>query len=106
MSIKGDPQEAARKYGTTNRVLIEARIVHDPYDEFAWVQDWRFAIADVLAYERGVWVPGYESFGPDDSTYAYDMLTDQPGYSDDELLYAYAILTRYREWLRLAGKDY
>lgn len=96
----------ARKYGTTNPVLTEARVYHDPHDVFAWVQDWRFAIADVLAYERELWIEGYESFGPDDSTLAYEMLTNQPGYSDGELLYAYKILTRYREWLRIAGKDY
>ena len=93
-------------YNGKRAILGEALLNHDPGDQFAWCQEWRFALADVLAYERGVWVEGYESFGPDDSTYAYDCLTDQPGYSDADLLYAYDILTRYREWLRIAGVDY
>jgi hypothetical protein len=95
--------DAARKYGTTNPVLIEARINHDPYDEFAWCQEWRFAIAQRLE-DVGEPVPGFR--GADDirETYAYAMIA----YRDNaaELWYALNILTRYREWLRIAGKDY
>lgn len=82
----------ARKYGTTNPVLIEARINHDPYDEFAWVQDWRWALRD------------YDSPNAE-RTYAWETLTSM-GTTPEERAYALKILDRYREWLRIAGKDY
>jgi hypothetical protein len=89
--------DTARKYGTTNPVLIEARINHDPYDEFAWVQDWRFAICDRL-YNPDC------ATGPE-LTFAYETLSElDPTVGDME--YALGILDRYREWLRIAGKDY
>lgn len=99
------------KYGTTNPVLIEARIAHDPYDEFAWVQDWRFSIAQFLT-DNGAYVPDFR--GADDirDDYPYEQLvmlysgTDMTGRESAELEYALRILDRYREWLRIAGKDY
>jgi len=92
------------KYGTKNPVLIEARMNHDPCDQFAWVQEWRFAIAQWLtdaSYE-------VEDFrGSDDirEDYAYEAITSvRPTIS--ELRYALKVLDRYREWLRIAGEDY
>ena len=103
----------ARKYGTTNPVLIEARIHHDPYDEFAWVQDWRFAIAQFLT-DAGEFVPDFR--GSDDirDDFAYEQLEMLYPEARDhiykretaELTYALRILGRYREWLRIAGRDY
>jgi hypothetical protein len=102
----------ARKYGTTNPVLIEARINHDPYDEFAWVQDWRFAIAEYLTHFRSTYVEGFRSvYTPGDTlammseSYAFEMLWGG-NYSAKDLVYALKVLDRYREWLRIAGKDY
>lgn len=93
----------ARKYGTTNPVLIEARIAHDPYDEFAWVQDWRFAIAQRLQ-ELGEYVPLFHGSPDIRETYAYEMIAREDNVADLE--YAAKILERYREWLRIAGRDY
>lgn len=100
----------ARKYGTTNPVLIEARIAHDPSDEFAWVQGWRFVIAQFLA-DAGGYVPDFR--GSDDirEDFEYEQLEMlYPAYVDGvsnqdvrELTYALKILDRYREWLRVAG---
>jgi hypothetical protein len=111
MMITYGPREVpvtdARKYGTTNPVLIEARINHDPYDEFAWVQDWRFAICDLLLWNLGVPTDGFDpgcAEGPEE-TFAYDTLSSVEA-SYDELRYALKVLDRYREWLRIAGKDY
>lgn len=97
-------------YGTNNRVLIEARINHDPYDEFGWCQEWRFAIAQFLT-DLGEYVPDFR--GADDirDEYPYECLASmgsfvKTGGEIDELFYALKILDRYREWLRLAGRDY
>lgn len=97
----------ARKYGTTNPVLVEARVNHDPYDEWAWCQEWRLAIADYLTFDLDEYVEDFRPspMGPDDESYAYQSLrTLQPSY--DDLVYAKIILARYAEWLRAAGKDY
>lgn len=96
------------QYGTTNPALIEARINHDPYDEFAWVQEWRSAIAQRLT-DMGVNTSHFFR-GSDDirDTYAYEMIPaqDTDAQTVDAMLYALRILDRYREWLRIAGKDY
>jgi hypothetical protein len=91
-------------YGSNNPVLIEARVNHDPYDEFAWVQEWRFSIAQLIT-DIGEHVPDFR--GSDDirDDYAYQQLSYGPA-SVRELRYALKILDRYREWLRIAGKDY
>lgn len=91
-----------RKYGTTNPVLIEARVNHDPYDQFAWVQEWRFAIAQRLE-DLGEYVPSFR--GADDirETYGYEAIAYG---SVPELRYALKILDRFREWLKVTGRDY
>ena len=96
------------KYGTTNPVLIEARVDHDPYDEFAWVQNWRFAICDRLYWHEGEYVPGFSpgaaATGPE-LTFEYEMLSELDP-TVPEMEYALNVLDRYREWLRIAGRDY
>lgn len=101
-----DAAERTRHFGTANPVLQEARICHDPHDEFAWVQDWRFSIAQYLT-DQGEYVPGFR--GADDirNDFPYAVLHESnPAYEPGELFYALKILDRYREWLRVAGKDY
>lgn len=96
-----------RKYGTSNPVLQEARIYHDPHDEFAWVQGWRFAICDRLFWYEGESVPGFNpggANGPELSA-EYEALSEVDP-TVDQAEYALGILDRYREWLRIAGKDY
>jgi hypothetical protein len=103
----------ARKYGTTNPVLIEARINHDPYDQFAWVQGWRFAINQFLT-DAGEYMPDFQGSPDIRDDFEYEQLEMlYPNYADQitnrqarEALYALRILDRYREWLRAAGKDY
>jgi hypothetical protein len=99
--------EVIRKYGTANPVLMLARDNHDPYDEFAWVQGWRFAIADKLTFDKGEDVPDFtpSPFGPDTDSFEYAALCET-FHTVETLWYALKILDRYREWLRAAGKDY
>lgn len=99
-----DAAEHTCRFGTANPVLQEARIHHDPHDQFAWVQDWRFAIAQYLT-DQGEFVPDFR--GADDirDDMAYHCLKSLAP-NTDELNYAARILERFREWLRVAGKDY
>ena len=94
-------------YSDERVVLGNALIFHDPYDQFGWVQEWRFAIADYLHFDMGETVTGFlpAPGGPDTDSYAYDELCDISP-SVEALRYALRILDRYREWLRIAGKDY
>lgn len=99
--------EVLRKYGTANPVLMLARDNHDPRDEFAWVQEWRFAISDYLHWHEGEVVLGFSPGampGPDLSLAYLEISEYDP--TAEELWYALDILDRYREWLRMAGKDY
>jgi hypothetical protein len=94
----------AQRFATTNRVLVEARIAHDPYDQFAWVQEWRFAIAQYLT-DQGEYVPEFRGSYTIREDYTYgSLLSLSP--TVDELTYALTILNRFRVWLGLAGRDY
>jgi hypothetical protein len=93
-------------YSGKREVLGHALISHDPYDQFAWCQGWRFAIAGYLTFQKGESVPDFRPApsGPED-TYEYEeLLHIRP--DTDALWYAFNVLSRYREWLRIAGKDY
>lgn len=99
--------DTVRKYGTASPVLMLARDSHDPYDEFGWVQGWRFALRDYLTHEWGERPEGFRSApsGPDEDAWEYEALMEArtpPG----DARYALTILNRYREWLRMAGRDY
>lgn len=78
---------------------------HDPYDEFAWVQGWRFALCDFLYWEREEQVPDFRpSFEPENS-YEFEMLMyENPSTEDAQ--YALSVLDSYREWLGSEGRDY
>jgi hypothetical protein len=96
----------AQKYGTTNPVLIEARINHDPYDQTSWCKEWRIAVADFLTFERDVYVRGFTPalLGPDREAFAYTTLMRTLPTTED-LQYALEILTRFGKWLTLAEQD-
>lgn len=103
--------DSARKYWALysgkREVLGHALFSHDPGDQFAWCQGWRFALCDYLTFEWGEYVPDFRPspMGPEEDAYEYEELTEiQP--SPDECRYALRILDRYREWLRIAGRDY
>lgn len=89
-----------------NRVLKVAAINSGDGDVFGWVQGWRFAIAQLLT-DMGQFVPDFR--GADDvrEWFEYEELVSL-GHtiSEGDLLYSLTILDRYREWLRLAGRDY
>lgn len=93
-----------RQFGTANAVLQEARIYHDPFDEFGWVQGWRFSIAQYLT-DQGEHVSEFRGAAGIREDFEYAALVDL-GPNVEETRYALKILDRYREWLRLAGRDY
>lgn len=95
------------RYAGKRAVLYDALTAHDPYDQFGWCQEWRFAICDYLLWDLGVSYPGFRPApsGPVVDSYAYRELAASR-YDEPELRYALTILDRYREWLRLADKDY
>lgn len=94
-------------YSGKRVVLYSALLAHDPYDQFGWCQEWRFAICDYLVWVVGTSVPDFKPspVGPDRDSYVYEQLcAERP--DAEALWYVLRILDRYREWLRLAGKDY
>jgi len=99
-------REFWERYSGKRLVLGQALFNHDPYDQFAWCQEWRFAICDYLVWELGGHVPGFRpACGPDDDSYAYDCLRHM-NVTEESLRYALRILDRFGEWLRIEGKDY
>lgn len=89
------------------KLMTEIKWHYDEYDRFGFTQEWRFALAEYLLKEYGHSVPGYYSPGfshPEDA-YTLDTIQDIDP-SQSEALYAYEILTRYREWLRHSELDY
>jgi hypothetical protein len=95
-------------YKGKREILGEALIHHDPYDQFAWCQEWRFALADYITFVLGEHVPDFFSGwnGPNKDSYAYSEVLVAVNPDSETCWYALRILDRYREWLRIAGKDY
>lgn len=91
---------------TDNVVLSVSMDNHDPHDEFAWVQGWRFALCDFLTFEREEHVPGFRTVadGPENS-YEFEMLTYENPSTEDAWSALY-VLDSYREWLGTEGRDY
>lgn len=91
----------------SNAILDTARLSSGMGDEFGWCQGWRFALCDYLTFEWGEDVPEFRPalYGPNEDAHEYQELTEiRPG--PEECWYALRILDRYREWLRIAGRDY
>lgn len=78
---------------------------HDPYDEFAWVQGWRFALCDFLTFDRGENVPEFRPASQPEKSYEYETLEYENPETED-LWNALRILDAYREWLGSQGRDY
>jgi hypothetical protein len=78
---------------------------HDPYDEFAWVQGWRFAIWDFLYFERGESVDGFRPAYEPENSYEFETLQYENPTSE-VLRDALSVLDSYREWLGSEGRDY
>ncbi len=94
-----------RLYSGKRAVIGLALINHDPFDQFAWCQEYRFAICDYLVWEMGEYVEDFRSYSPEEDSYAFQELK---GYDPDveSLRYALEILDRFRVWLGMAGLDY
>jgi hypothetical protein len=92
------------RYTGKRAVLYEALINHDPYDQFAWCQGWRFALAQYLT-DHDEYVPDFRGSTDIREGFEFEMIVlSMP--SIESVWYALKILDRFREWLRLAGEDY
>lgn len=92
-------------YSDEREVLGHALMSHDPFDQFAWCQGWRFALCDYLVWELGEYVPEFRSLAPDEESYEFQELKELEPEAES-VWYALRILDRYREWLRINGHDY
>ncbi|MDX3260757.1 hypothetical protein PV336_16170 [Streptomyces sp. MI02-2A] len=91
--------------------MYEARLFHDPYDQFGWVQEWRFALAEVLLFDLGEGTPGYNpgaATEPEEDSYAVECLRSaiSTGTTVGDLRRMQRVLDRFREMLAAAGLDY
>lgn len=88
-----------------NVVLSLTMDNHDPYDEFAWVQGWRFAMCDFLYFEREEHVPDFRPANEPENSYEFETLQyENP--TTEEVEYALRVLDNFREWLGTEGRDY
>ncbi len=88
-----------------NVVLALAMDNHDPYDEFGWVQGWRFGIADFLHFEREEFVSDFRPGMEPENSYEFETLAYENPTTED-IKDALRILDEYREWLGAEGRDY
>lgn len=88
-----------------NIVLSLTMDDHDPYDEFGWVQGWRFGMADFLHFEREEYVPEFRPASQPEFSYAYETLLYENPTTED-VQFALRVLDDYREWLGTQGRDY
>lgn len=92
-------------YSGKRELLGHALFSHDPFDQFAWVQGWRFAICDYMYHVMGESVPEFRpSFNPEVS-YEFEEISELDP-TLETLWYSLEILDRYRVWLGMAGLDY
>lgn len=101
-------------YRAVLNLVREDDIKHDPHGTS---MGWLFCIADVMHADADDIMPGYRPSPVrertredviEDNPYAdtiFDMI-DSGGLTHDDLRAAYAILDRFNDWVRLAGKDY
>jgi len=93
------------RYSGKRELLGVALLSHDPFDQFAWVQGWRFALCDYLYHVMGESVPEFRPASEPEFSYEFDEIS----YHDpnlETLWYSLEILDRYRVWLGMAGLDY
>lgn len=97
-------------------IMGEIRLAWDSEDSFGSVQEWRFAICEVLAFDCGVWMPGFKTYAKEpEDTYAVEVLRayEPDGIRADDwareiwndcdayiqaLTYILRVLDRYRDW--------
>lgn len=97
-----------------NELRYEALLTHDPYDQWGWVMGEAFALCDAVYVYWGVTLPEYRP-GPGVTFAAVlqdyrggsilSLLSD--GVADyEDVLRWFKVLTRFANWLKMAGKDY
>lgn len=102
-----------------NEIMGIVRDSFDPGDPFASVQEYRFALCGLLLFDFGHLVPGFHAGAatePEDccaveelrSLYVVteDGIDPEFWHYEDDMRRALVMLDRYREWIRIAGKDY
>lgn len=56
-------------------IMSEIRLAWDGCDTFGSVQEWRFALCEVLAFDCDVWMPGFKTYAKEpEDTYAVEVL--------------------------------
>jgi hypothetical protein len=99
------------QYTGYNLLMDEIRMAWDGGDPYASGAEWRFAIAEVIYFDLGFDVEGYEPHGvtePDPASYAVDTVRYcvENGADLADLECVFEVLNRHRDWVRAAGRDY
>lgn len=94
-----------------NAIMGEVRVSHDPHDPWGSNIAWLFALADYVYLMDDEVLPGYHPsvLGVDvrNSSSELEMLFEiNDQFEGDDVKRVYTILSRYDDWLRLAGKNY
>lgn len=91
-------------------LMADIRLNWDAFDQFACVQEWRFAICEVLFFDHGVSVNDFYPGGATEPEHTYAVWSVRAALADTadvaDVQRVLAVLDRYRGWLALAGKDY
>lgn len=106
-------------------IMGEIRLSWDDHDPFGSVQEWRFAIAEVLAFDCDVWLPDFRTCAtdvePDNHAVESIRWYEPEGIRADDwphemwreytafieaLTRVMVILDRVREWCRVWDRTY
>lgn len=95
-----------------DNIMDEVRTFHDPHDPWGSNIAWLFALADYMWLINGKVMPGYRPSplaSLEDCSSELETLMDirdECPWEDADVERVYTILSRYDDWLRLAGKNY
>lgn len=94
-----------------NNIMGKVRTSHDPHDPWGSNIAWLFALADYAYFMDGERLPGYHPspMGVDirDCSSELEMILEiNDQFEDADVRRVYTVLSRYDDWLRLAGENY
>jgi len=94
-----------------NVIMELVRSSHDPHDPWGCTTEWLFAICDYQWLINGEILPEYRpapglSLKGHDGWAFGELLESNIDWDDSDLMRVYALLNRYDNLLRLAGKNY
>lgn len=99
-----------------NLIMTEARTTGDWYDPYGAAMGWLFALAEVMYVSYGEMMPEFTPSivmveGDRSSVEGYEAeslfeFIDAGLIDDDDIREAYATLSRYDDWVRVAGRNY